>query len=310
MSEISEKAKKVAALGTAGVVAAAGATIVAHKQNDKKIENLETATSATQEYIGEIPSQNAEFSLGSTTYIFTEPTAGIFGNVIEKNEPTTEIRFEPEIETTKYKLDEDRIVAPSKFADLNELYIHYEQVWKEKNQGKTPLEVIKSVDTDEVNNDDELKIAASLMFLSKGNTKEEKTIIQKLLPNQTKDIQTIYEENAYYMQLLQVLCLIGSDHLDSRIMAELEPFWAQFPKEFLEIENNYFSAVKCYIHLANEFTALIDVKEKGIVAITYGAAYMTPEVARIAEQYGIRLNSDVLENLAVLNDGKSRGLKR
>ncbi|MBQ9834234.1 MAG: hypothetical protein IJO33_03480 [Bacilli bacterium] len=314
MSEFSDISKKATAIGVASAVAVGGGIAVTHHINNNGPEYLETTTELSQEYKGQIPTSN-EYTISGKTFVVEEPTTSIFGYVTETNPEASVNKFDESASkyetTTTYTISEDRIISSSRFKNLDDLYNYYMGVWNDKSAGRTPLEIIQNAHDDEIEKDNDLKTAAALMFLIKGNKKDNENQFSMLLNPQNKDINTVYEDNKDYMKLIQVLVLPGNskEHLNKNVMADLEGFWSQFPKEFTT-DTNYKSAVSCYIYLANEFTALVDVVIDGKIAATYNGAYLTVEVANIAAGYNVPIYPGVLADLQRREDDRPRGLTK
>lgn len=263
MSEISDASKKIVATAVAGAIGVTGGVAVTHKlRNEVGEQPTSQPQNSFVEYIDTIPTKSNEFTIDGQTFVVEEPTSGIFGRVTETTlqTPTTSVK-------EKYQ---DRIVLPSRFNNVEEMYAYYNEVWVNQSAGRSALTVIEDVDLVE----DELSIAASLAYL------KEKGIDPLTLTDQFK--------------LIQVTCL-GSDYA-SGLEDGLAPLYDLFPETA-----NRFMIKKSFIPLANEITAIIDVKQNGIIAVTYNIAYLTPEVAGLALQYDVSVYEGILVFLEMQN---------
>lgn len=254
MSEFSDTSKKITAGAIAGTIAVTGGIAVTHNLTDKEPEYLETTSSTKQEYKNELPSNSNVIQIGDKTFILNDATTGIFATITETTIPNT-------IQTTKSleEMLQDRIVAPSDFNSLEELYDHYAKIWNTKNAGNSAIEIIDQVDF--VDGDD-LKIAAALAYLNEVGVNPLDLMDQ--------------------LNHIQVCGLVGTGGIDPRIEEKLVPLFELFPKEFTRA-----MIIKSYRPLAKELTALLEVKLNHVVAVEYKDSYLTPEIASLALSYDI-----------------------
>lgn len=266
MSRLIDNSKKIAALGVAGAIGTGAIVAGTHNQENNKTD--EVLTESFVEYIDAIPSNNNEFTIGSQVFVVSEPTTGIFGTVTQTNVTTTN-RI-PETNTSETLENDYEFVLPSRFEEIGDLYTHYENVWQSRSMGKSALQIISEVD----NTDKELSIAAALQYL--------------------KQMGKDPLEYLHQLKLTQVACLTSV--VDANLAEQLKPLISLFPKGY------EYMVVKSYVRLANEFTAIIDVKN-GVKAIVFDdMVYLTPEVIKLAEGFGIILDEDLVIFVQSQND--------
>lgn len=284
--------KKVVAAGLAATTAVVGGVAAYHHAQKKdNIETLEPLhTSSVQNNVN-LSNNDNEYHIGSTTFVVSSNPTGIFGNVIEATtiSPTSTTMSEEEY------FRKERMVQPSRFNTLEEMYVYYDNVWKTQNKGLSALEAIQNVD----NNEDELNVAASLQFLREQGLDPVEFLISPIVDEEAKEALNQLETNQ--LELIQISGLIGREGLDSRIEMGIKPLIELFPKDFLAC-----AITKSFISLNNEIIALINVKQEGETVITYNGVYLTADTALKAQSLGYDIYPGAIEFLVNENPEKEK----